>query len=87
MGRSSRSQANANRVRIVEVASGLFRAHGIEAVSISDIMKAAGMTQGGFYKHFASKDALAAEACELAFTRPPRTGDGWHRTRQTMAKT
>ena len=69
MGRSSRSQASANRVRIVEVASGLFRAHGIEAVSISDVMKAAGMTQGGFYKHFASKDALAAEACELAFTK------------------
>jgi AcrR family transcriptional regulator len=67
--RSSRSQASANRVRIVEVASGLFRAHGIEAVSISDVMKAAGMTQGGFYKHFASKDALAAEACELAFTK------------------
>jgi TetR/AcrR family transcriptional regulator, transcriptional repressor for nem operon len=82
MGRSNRSQANANRVRIVEVASGLFRAHGIEAVSISDIMKAAGMTQGGFYKHFASKDALAAEACELAFTK---AAENWRRVAQDAA--
>lgn len=82
MGRSSRSQANANRQRIVEVASGLFRAHGIEAVSISDVMKAAGMTQGGFYKHFASKDALAAEACELAFTK---AAENWRRVAQDAA--
>jgi TetR/AcrR family transcriptional repressor of nem operon len=67
MGRSSRQQADDNRMRIVEVASGLFRAHGIETVGIADVMKAAGMTQGGFYKHFPSKDALAAEACAFAF--------------------
>ncbi|EGS9018098.1 helix-turn-helix transcriptional regulator [Salmonella enterica] len=47
---------------IVEKASGLFRAHGIANVSISDIMKAAGMTAGGFYKHFESKESLAREA-------------------------
>jgi TetR/AcrR family transcriptional repressor of nem operon len=82
MGRSSRSQAKANRVRIVEVASGLFRAHGIEAVSISDVMKAAGMTQGGFYKHFASKDALAAEACEFAFTK---AAENWRQVAQDAA--
>jgi TetR/AcrR family transcriptional repressor of nem operon len=82
MGRSSRSQANANRVRIVQVASGLFRAHGIEPVSISDVMKAAGMTQGGFYKHFASKDALAAEACELAFTK---AAENWRQVAQDAA--
>ncbi|MGE4431933.1 MAG: TetR family transcriptional regulator [Sphingobium sp.] len=69
MGRSSRSQADENRARIVEVASGLFRARGIEAVGIADVMKAAGMTQGGFYRHFESKDALAAEACALAFDK------------------
>ena len=66
MGRSSRSQADENRARILQVASGLFRADGVEAVGIADVMKAAGMTQGGFYKHFPSKDALAAEACALA---------------------
>src|ERR1700735_4413428 len=68
MGRSSRRQADDNRARIVEVASGLFRAHGIEAVGIADVMKAAAMTQGGFYRHFPSKEALAAEACAFAFT-------------------
>lgn len=72
MGRSSRQQADANRARIVEIASGLFRARGIEAVSIGDVMKAAGLTQGGFYRHFASKDALAAEACTFAFEQAIR---------------
>ncbi len=72
MGRSSRQQADANRARIVEIASGLFRARGIESVSIGDVMKAAGLTQGGFYRHFASKDALAAEACTLAFEQAIR---------------
>src|SRR5277367_1742688 len=67
MGRSSRRQADDNRARIVEVASGLFRAHGIEAIGIADVMKAAGMTQGGFYKHFPSKEALAAEAWSEGF--------------------
>lgn len=67
MGRSSRQQADENRDRIVQTASGLFAAQGVGAVGIADVMKAAGMTQGGFYKHFASKDALAAEACAFAF--------------------
>ncbi|WP_213767866.1 TetR family transcriptional regulator [Caballeronia sp. dw_19] len=69
MGRSTRAQADLNRERIVDVATGLFRQHGVGAVSIADIMKAAGMTQGGFYKHFPSKEALAAEACTTAFVR------------------
>ena len=76
MGRSSRRQADDNRARIVEVASGLFRAHGIEAVGIADVMKAAAMTQGGFYRHFPSKEALAAEACVFAFTN---AAENWRR--------
>jgi TetR/AcrR family transcriptional regulator, transcriptional repressor for nem operon len=83
MGRSSRVQANNNRERIVEVASGLFRAHGVEAVGIADVMKAVGMTQGGFYRHFASKDALAAEACSLAFHR---AAENWRRVAQDAAQ-
>jgi TetR/AcrR family transcriptional repressor of nem operon len=63
-----------NRARIVDAATNLFRQHGIAAVSVADIMKSAGMTQGGFYKHFPSKDALAAEACTEAFTR---SVDAW----------
>jgi TetR/AcrR family transcriptional repressor of nem operon len=67
MGRSSKEQADANRRRIVAAAGNLFRSRGYDAVGIADVMKAAGMTQGGFYKHFASKEALAAEAWEQGF--------------------
>ena len=83
MGRSSRSRAEENRARIVEVASGLFRARGLDSVGIAEIMKAAGMTQGGFYKHFPSKDALAAEACAFAFTTAAET---WRRVAQDAAR-
>lgn len=67
MGRSSKEQAEANRRRIVVAAGKLFRGKGYDAVGIADVMKAAGMTQGGFYKHFASKEALAAEAWGQGF--------------------
>lgn len=67
MGRVSRAQAELNRQHIVETASRLFRQHGVENVSIADIMGAAGLTAGGFYKHFASKEALIDEAFALAF--------------------
>ena len=67
MGRVSKAQAALNRQHIVETASRLFRQHGVEAVSIADIMAAAGLTSGGFYKHFASKEALVDEAFALAF--------------------
>jgi len=83
MGRSSRSQADKNRAQIVEVASGLFRAQGVEAVGIADVMKAVGMTQGGFYRHFASKDGLAAEACTLAFQT---AAENWRRVAQDAAQ-
>ena len=69
MARSSREQAEGNRRRIVAAAGSLFRSLGYEAVSIADVMKAAGMTQGGFYKHFASKKALAAEAWSAGFKK------------------
>jgi len=65
----SREQAAANRDKIVEVASTLFRRHGFEGIGVADIMKAAGLTHGGFYGHFESKDDLAAEACARAFSR------------------
>lgn len=80
MGRSSRQQADENRDRIVQVAAGLFAAQGVGAVGIADVMKAAGMTQGGFYKHFASKDALAAEACAFAFAGAARN---WRRVAES----
>ncbi len=69
MGRSSAEQARQNRARIVASASALFRARGIENVSLAEIMGAVGMTPGGFYKHFGSKEALAQEACTAAFAQ------------------
>jgi TetR/AcrR family transcriptional repressor of nem operon len=67
MGRSSRAQADENRQRILAAASALFRARGVEDVGIADVMKAAGMTQGGFYNHFSSKEAITTEACAQSF--------------------
>ena len=56
----SREQMATNRIRILDEASRLFRARGFDAVTVSDVMKAAGQTHGGFYGHFASKDDLVA---------------------------
>ncbi|MEU7745414.1 TetR/AcrR family transcriptional regulator [Nonomuraea sp. NPDC049158] len=66
MGRVSQAQAQENRRRIVETASRLFREQGTH-VSVADLMKAAGLTHGGFYKQFASKEALIDEATSHAF--------------------
>jgi TetR/AcrR family transcriptional regulator, transcriptional repressor for nem operon len=65
--RISKEQAEANHDRIVAVASELFRERGLDGVGVSDLMKAAGFTHGGFYNHFESKEALAAEAVAHAF--------------------
>ncbi len=69
MPRVSREQAEINRLAITDAASRLFRERGIKGVSVSDLMAAAGLTHGGFYGHFDSKDSLAAEACRFAFDR------------------
>ncbi|NWH08870.1 MAG: TetR/AcrR family transcriptional regulator [Alphaproteobacteria bacterium] len=55
------------RERIVKAAARRFRKEGIEAVGIAALMQALGLTHGGFYAHFKSKDALAAEASSHAF--------------------
>jgi TetR/AcrR family transcriptional regulator, transcriptional repressor for nem operon len=65
--RQSKEAAAESRRRIVTHAARLFRERGIEGASVVDLMRAAGMTHGGFYKHFASKDELVAEALESAF--------------------
>jgi TetR/AcrR family transcriptional repressor of nem operon len=54
----TKQQAAANREAIVSAADGLFRERGVEAVGLNELMGAAGLTRGGFYNHFASKDAL-----------------------------
>lgn len=66
MGRVSQQQAEENRRRVVETAARLFREKGTH-LSVADLMKASGLTHGGFYKQFASKDALIDEATAHAF--------------------
>ncbi len=68
MPRASRQQTQDHRSAITEASARLMRERGIQGVSVSDLMAAAGLTHGGFYGHFASKDRLAAEACSHAFT-------------------
>jgi TetR/AcrR family transcriptional repressor of nem operon len=68
MPRVSKAQAEANHQAIEDAASRLFRERGIQGVTVADVMSAAGLTHGGFYAHYPSKDALAASACEAAFT-------------------
>src|SRR5438128_10448727 len=65
--RVSRDQAEKNRQTVINVASQLFREHGFDGIGLKDLMKAAGLTQGAFYKQFASKDDLAAQASRRAF--------------------
>lgn len=65
----SHEQAAYNRERIIDVASQLFRARGVQGVAVADLMKVAGFTHGGFYNHFPSKEALTVEACDAAFER------------------
>ncbi|WP_027136129.1 TetR/AcrR family transcriptional regulator [Geminicoccus roseus] len=62
----SREQMLENRRRILEAASRLFRDKGVAAVTVAEVMKAAGLTHGGFYGHFQSKDELVAWTVEHA---------------------
>jgi TetR/AcrR family transcriptional repressor of nem operon len=61
--RQSREEAARTHARIVEKAAVLFRERGIDGIGLADLMHEAGLTHGGFYKHFDSKDELTAEAC------------------------
>lgn len=67
MPRVSKEQTDLNRAAIESVSAKLFRERGINGVSVNDLMAAAGLTHGGFYGHFSSKDELAAVACANAF--------------------
>ena len=67
--RVTRQQAAANRERIIETAGELFRSKGFAGIGVADIMKAADLTHGGFYGHFASKDDLIALASRRSMQR------------------
>lgn len=66
--RVSRQQAEENRRRVVETAGRLFREKGFNGIGVADLMNEAGLTHGGFYGQFASKEELAAEACTDTLT-------------------
>ncbi|MHA6688597.1 TetR/AcrR family transcriptional regulator [Mesorhizobium sp. A556] len=64
--RVSRTQAAENREIVINVASRLFRERGFDGIGLKDLMKGAGLTQGAFYKQFASKEDLVAQASRRA---------------------
>jgi len=64
--KKSKLEAAETRRRIVKSAAAEFRRKGINNTGLNEVMAAAGLTHGGFYRHFASKDQLVAEACAAA---------------------
>src|SRR3954462_1732776 len=66
MTRTSRKQKEATHERIVEAAARAIRRSGYSGTGVADIMKDAGLTHGGFYAHFPSREAMLAEAADRA---------------------
>jgi len=64
--RRSKDDAAGTRLQILHSAAAEFRQHGFDKVSVNDVMSAAGLTHGGFYRHFESKEHLIAESCGAA---------------------
>jgi TetR/AcrR family transcriptional regulator, transcriptional repressor for nem operon len=62
MAGNAMTKGEATRKRIVEAAAPIFNQHGYEGSSLNDLMEATGLKKGGIYRHFASKEELAAEA-------------------------
>ena len=72
--RVSRQKAAENRERIIDAAGALFRAKGFAGIGVADIMRAADLTHGGFYGHFASKDDLVHKQAGGHWRVPPPSG-------------
>jgi TetR/AcrR family transcriptional regulator, transcriptional repressor for nem operon len=81
MGYSKRDKAETH-ARIVSVAAKRFRELGLEGIGVADVMKEAGVTVGGFYKHFDSRDELVVEALATAF----QDLDRWEENTDTLTK-
>lgn len=73
--RQSREQKAKTHRRIVELTSARIREEGLDGPGVAEIMQAAGLTHGGFYKHFGSRDDLVAEAADHAFAYADQTLD------------
>ena len=80
----SREQAQHNREKVVEAAARLFRERGIDGIGVAELMKSVGLTHGGFYGQFGSKEELVAEACAWAFER---SAAKWQRTAAAHPRT
>jgi TetR/AcrR family transcriptional regulator, transcriptional repressor for nem operon len=65
MGRSKAEKAESHE-RIVQLAAARFRERGVDGIGVADLMKQAGLTHGGFYRHFESREELVAEGVERA---------------------
>ncbi|AYG04046.1 TetR/AcrR family transcriptional regulator [Gryllotalpicola protaetiae] len=76
MGRSSRADAQQHREDIVEAAAAILKRRGLDGATIPQMMAEVGMTHGGFYRHFSSKDELAAAAIDHAFAEQRAEFDG-----------
>src|SRR5215475_11765162 len=63
----SKAHKQQTHTRVVETAARAFRTQGVNGVGVAEVMRQAGLTHGGFYSHFESKDALVAAACEEGF--------------------
>ena len=78
----SKSDKAETHTRIVKVAAKRFRERGLEGIGVADVMKEAGVTVGGFYKHFGSRDELVVEALATAF----KDLDVWEEHTEDMAQ-
>src|ERR1700692_4575266 len=78
----SRSDKAETHTRIVSLAARRFRELGLEGIGVADVMKEAGVTVGGFYKHFDSRDELVVEALAAAF----QDLDRWEEHPDTLTK-
>lgn len=63
----SKKTVEQNRERVIDTAARLFRERGIDGIGVVDLMKAAGLTHGGFYRQFKSKDDLVVQAVRRAY--------------------
>ena len=66
MPRMSEAEKQKSHKRILDAAAAILRSQGVEATSVVDVMNSAGMTHGGFYRHFKSKEDLIAAAINHA---------------------
>lgn len=66
---TSREKAERHKAHVIDVAGILFRERGFNGIGVSDLMKSAGLTHGGFYANFASKDELCLQAFVAAIEK------------------